>query len=573
MKKIAITTGDPAGIGPEITAKALRFYQLQSEIVYIVYGRSPDFEDGNLVKKIDDADEAKEPGIIFYIEIDDQTVLSGKQSSLSGQIALRILKRCADDLNKKKIHAVVTCPISKHEIRETDPDFIGHTEFFAGTSRTSNVIMSFWGPYFNLALLTTHLAVCDVSGTLARPLLLEKFRLIHKNAVKLLNKPRLAMLAVNPHAGEQGAFGNEDELISSVLDQLRAENINIDGPFPADTFFSRKSNKYNLIISAYHDQGLIPFKMISSNKGVNVTLGLPYIRTSVDHGTAFDIAGLDIASDHSLTQAIKMAEIQLLPKVKVFPKNYELFAQYYDQYMNHVSYKDWIEFLLNQYLKKNHENPQNILELACGTANISCRLVKRHLQVEASDLSSEMLKIASQKPFAPKLSCRDMLSPIMENSYDLIILLFDSINYLLKETQINVLLSNISKGLKDNGLFIFDISTLSNCEKNFDGFINLEDNEDQYLIHHSDLDYESMIQTTNLTFFELNSFLYKRGDEIHKQKIYRTKEIISLIDKSPLHLNGIYTIENDTNLINQDPELLDRDLSRLFFVLEKHAVQ
>ncbi|MFC1887962.1 4-hydroxythreonine-4-phosphate dehydrogenase PdxA [Candidatus Cloacimonadota bacterium] len=572
MKKIAVTTGDPAGIGPEITTKALRFYQHQPGIVYIVYGRSPDFKDGNIVKKISDPDEAVDSGVIYSIEIDDQSIIPGKQSVLSGKISLEILQRCAEDLNKNKIHAVVTCPISKHEIRKTDPNFIGHTEFFAYSSNTPNVVMSFWGPYFNLALLTTHLALCDVSKALNRTSLLQKFKLIYQYAKKMLNDPQIAILALNPHAGEQGAFGNEDELITSVLAELKKTDINIDGPYPADTFFSTKAPHYDLIISAYHDQGLIPFKMISNNNGVNATLGLPYIRTSVDHGTAFDIAGLNIASEQSLEKAINMAEKQILPTVLVFPKTYDLFAQYYDQYMNHVNYEDWIEFLLNQYIKKNRHNPGKILELACGTANISCRLVKRDLHVEATDISSEMLKIASEKPFAPHLSCRNMLSPVKENSYDLIILLFDSINYLLKEAQINILLANISKGLKDDGLFIFDISTVRNCEENFDGFINLEDNEDQYLIHHSDLNYDNMIQTTYLTFFELNGFLYKRNDEIHKQKIYKTSEIISFIENSDLILAGIYCMENNNNLLGQDPEKLDRDLARLFFVLEKNAV-
>ncbi len=570
MKKIAVTTGDPAGIGPEITAKALRFYQFQKNLIYIVYGKLPKFNDGNPVMKISSPLEANDPGIIYWIEIDDSSVIPGKQSKLSGKISLNILQQCAEDLNRHLIQGVVTCPISKHEIRQTDPEFIGHTEFFANSSQTREVVMSFWGPYFNLALLTTHLALCDVSRSLTRENLLNKFKLIHSKTAKLMNQPRLAMLAVNPHAGEQGAFGCEDDLITSVLKELRQEEIIIDGPFPADTFFPRKADKYDLIISAYHDQGLIPFKMISSNSGVNATLGLPFVRTSVDHGTAFDIAGLDIASETSLEQAIKMAEKLLLPRIRVFPKTYDSFAPYYDKYMSHVIYEDWVEFLLDQYLKKNHENPGKILEMACGTANISCRLVKRNLQVEATDISSEMLKIAAKKPFSPELNCRDMLSSLKENSYDLIIMLFDSINYLLKRSQISLLFNNIATSLKPNGLFIFDISTLKNCEENFDGFINLEDNKDLYLIHHSDLDYDTNIQSTYLTFFEKNGFLYRRSDEVHKQKIYRSRQIISLIEKSPLKLNGIFSIENPTNLLQQDPAKLDRDLTRLFFVLE-HA--
>jgi len=572
MKKIAITSGDPAGIGPEITSKALRFYQFQPKLIYIIYGNIIQFKDGNPIKKIRNADNATDPGIIYWIEINDDQIEPGHPGKASGEIALQILNRCSDDLNNKKIQGIVTCPVSKHEIRKSEPEFIGHTEFFALRSHTSDVIMSFWGPYFNLALLTTHLAICNVNKELSRNNLVKKFTIIHKETRKLLRDPRIAMLAVNPHAGEKGAFGMEDYLISSVLADLKKDDILIDGPFPADTFFSNRATGYDLIISAYHDQGLVPFKMISSEKGVNVTLGLPYVRTSVDHGTAFDIAGKNIASEYSLIKAIELAEKLLLPKITVYPQTYRKFAKYYDHYMSHVNYENWVKFILNQYNKKNKKKPHKILELACGTANVSCRLVRRKLDVEASDLSPEMLKIASGKPFAPKLFCRDMLDPIKENSFDLIVLLFDSLNYLTKKSQILKLFSIIHSGLKDSGLFIFDISTLNNCKEHFDGFINLEDDNDQYLVHHSDFNHENMIQTTNLTFFNKNSFLFRREDEIHKQKIYRTSEIVSLIERSPLQMNGIFSIGKSVNLMNHDLDNLDRDLTRLFFVVEKDAV-
>jgi 4-hydroxythreonine-4-phosphate dehydrogenase len=573
MKKIAITSGDPAGIGPEIVAKACRFYRFQSNLIYIIYGKLIPFKDGNTMKVIKNADEAQDSQVLYWLKIDNEKIKPGQPGKNSGKIALQILQKCAEDLNNKKIHAVVTCPVSKHEIRKSAPDFIGHTEFFARSSNSANVIMSFWGPFFNLALLTTHLPVCEVSEVITRTNLIRKLKLIYKSAEKLLKNPEIAMLALNPHAGEKGAFGSEDELIASVLQELEKANIHIAGPFPSDTFFSSRATEYDLVISAYHDQGLIPFKMISSENGVNVTLGLPYVRTSVDHGTAFDIAGLNIASEQSLIKAIEMAEKLILPKVEIQAGTYSLFAKYYDQYMGHVEYENWAKFLLQQYNKKNRKNPRNILELACGTANISSLLVKSKLKVDASDISPEMLKIAAQKPFAPELYCKDMLSPIKKESYDLVILLFDSINYLTKKAQISSLFSNVAQGLRDHGLFIFDISTINNCKENFDGFINLEDNKSQYLIHQSELNYDDMIQTTYLTFFEMNGFLYKRGDEIHKQKIYKTKEIVALIKKSPLNLKGIFAIDNTENLINQDTDYLDRDIPRLFFVLEKDAVQ
>ncbi|NQV19467.1 MAG: 4-hydroxythreonine-4-phosphate dehydrogenase PdxA [Armatimonadetes bacterium] len=568
MKKIAVTSGDPAGIGPEIISKALRFYHLKKDVIYIVYGKLYPFDDGNEIMKIDDIDKAESTGQIYWIEIDQPNVETGKPSKISGEIAYSILERCAQDLNAGKLEAVVTCPISKEAIQKTHPDFIGHTEFFAEKSNTEDVIMSFWGPHFNLALLTTHHALKNISNQLTEEFLFSKLNLIHKEVSKLIEKPKMAMLGLNPHAGEAGAFGKEDILIQSVLKRLISQNIKIDGPFPADTFFALKAANYDLIISAYHDQGLIPFKMISAEEGVNVTLGLPFVRTSVEHGTAYDIAGKNKASEKSLEKAIHFAEKMILPKLKEDTTTYSVFAKYYDNFMDHVNYDKWVKFVLNQYHKKFKKSPQSILELGCGTGNISTRLVKKGLNVDASDVSSEMLKIASQKPFKPKLFRTDMLSPI-KKKYDFILLLFDSMNYLLKDEEISQLLENVQQSLNDDGMFIFDISTKKNCEKNFDGFIDIKDSENEYIVHQSDLDYSSNIQTTKLTFFLKKGYLFERKDEIHKQKIYKVKEIISLISESNLKLIGIYCIEKEENLLRKDSETLDNLFTRLFFVLEK----
>jgi len=568
MKKIAITSGDPAGIGPEIISKALHFYHLQKEIIYIVYGKLQLFDDGNEIVKISNIDETESPKKIFWIEIDEPNVETGKPSKISGEIAYSILERCALDLNLEKLDAVVTCPISKEAIQKIHPDFIGHTEYFAKKSNTEDVIMSFWGPHFNLALLTTHHALRDISDKLTKVFLSSKLKLIHKEVSKLIDKPKMAILGVNPHAGEAGAFGKEDILIQSVLQELSSQNINIDGPFPADTFFATKAANYDLIISAYHDQGLIPFKMISAEEGVNVTLGLPFVRTSVEHGTAFDIAGKNKASEKSLEKAIHFAEKIIFPKLKEDTKIYSVFAKYYDNFMDHVNYDEWVKFVLNQYHKKFQKSPQSILELGCGTGNISTRLVKKGLHVDAADVSSEMLKIASQKPFKPKLFRADMLSPI-KKKYDFILLLFDSMNYLLKDEEIRQLFENVQQSLNDDGMFIFDISTKKNCERNFDGFIDIKDSENEYIVHQSDLDYSSYIQTTKLTFFLKKGYLFTREDEIHKQKIYKVKEIISLISMSNLNLIGIYCIEKEENLLRKDSNALDNLYSRLFFVLEK----
>ena len=568
MIKIAITTGDPAGIGPEITYKAIRFLKLKKDIIFIVYGKLEVFNDGNPVVKIKNIKEATSPENIYWIEIDGNIEI-GKPTTESGRITYEILSRCADDLNSGYLAAVVTAPVSKDAIRQTHSNFIGHTEFFAIISNTKNVIMSFWGPYFNLSLLTTHIAVSEVSKYLISESLKPKFRLIHKETNKMIEDPKIAMLAVNPHAGENGAFGNEDQLIAKILKELEEEDIIIDGPFPADTFFATKATSYDMIISAYHDQGLIPFKMISAEEGVNVTLGLPFIRTSVDHGTAYDIAGKGIASEKSLLQAINFAEKMISKPEVITNNNYGIFAEYYDNYMKHVGYEDWVDFILSQYNKACGKSPEKILELACGSANVSSLLVKKGLNVDASDISAEMLKIASEKPFHPNLSLHKMTDVFPKHKYDLALLLFDSLNYLHDLNEVELLLNNVHNTLVENGLFIFDITTPKNCEKHFDGFINMEQINNDLFIHESDYEQSENTLISKLTFFKKKGFLFARYDEEHKQKIFRVSDLLEQINSTELKLKGIYSIGYNENLMDHNSKILESNFTRLFFVLEK----
>lgn len=567
MKKIAITTGDPAGIGPEIAGKAIRFLPLQTEVCYIVYGKITKFNDGNRVVKITDPEQATKSDSIYWIEIDNYPTVLGEESENSGKSAYEVLEKCSADLNAKKLDAVVTCPISKHAIHFTHPEFIGHTEFFAKQSNTKDVTMSFWGPHFNLALLTTHMASEKVPTFLNEKVLEVKFRQIYAEAKKLLGAPKVAMLAINPHAGENGAFGKEDIMIRQLLDRLSTDDVLIDGPFPADTFFSRQAIGYDLIISAFHDQGLIPFKMLSTDQGVNVTLGLPYIRTSVDHGTAYDIAKDNIASEASLESAIKFAESLLNPEGGAEFSNYKIFAQHYDKYMQQVNYKRWARLVLERYNMHYSHEPEKILELACGTANIAILLSKLGYEVDASDLAPEMLKIAAAKADAPRLFLANMIDEIETGTYDLMVILFDSLNYLSNLNDIKTLLSNTHKSLNKDGMLIFDVTTIKNSLDNFDGFVNLEDSQDQYIIHQSDLDDRTKVQTTELTFFTKKGYFFERSDEVHKQTIFSVYELKKLIAKSNYKLIGIHSTESSANLMDQSNSCLESDYSRLFFVL------
>ena len=199
--------------------------------------------------------------------------------------------------------------------------------------------------------------------------------------------------------------------------------------------------------------------------------------------------------------------------------------------------------------------------------------MKKGLDVEASDYSSDMLKIASSKPFKPELHHRNMLDKIPTDSYDLILLIFDSINYLTRNKDLSVLFKNVSNGLEKKGVFIFDITTVKNSMLYFDGFVNLEDKKDDFFIHQSELNSSKTIQTTHLTMFRKDGLFFRRKDEIHKQRIYKSSLIIDLLEKAGLELSGIYSMDFYENLIKRDPDFLDTNFTRLFFVCEKNAVQ
>jgi 4-hydroxythreonine-4-phosphate dehydrogenase len=565
MKKIAISSGDPAGIGAEIISKAFKFYPIKNDLIYIIYGKI-ESEFKNLLY-IKSPEEAKDPNKIYLIKIDDDVEI-GKISRKAGKIAYKILSRIADDLNLKKIDAVVTTAVCKESIQLSHPNFIGHTEFFAKNSFSENVVMSFWGPFFNLALMTTHVSLCDLSDILTEEYLEKKLRLIHSEIIKYNKNAKIAVLGINPHAGENGAFGRDDLRLEKVLDKLSEENIIFYGPFPADTFFAGKLSKYDWVISAYHDQGLIPFKMISFEQGVNVTLGLPYVRTSVDHGTAFDIAGKNIASEKSLIAAIKQAEFMLNGR-KDIPRNYHKFAAYYDEYMSNVNYDEWINFILGKIAFFGQNNPNKILELGCGTANIATKLVELKYDVDASDKSCDMLKIADKKAYKPNLFQADMLDKLPTKKYSTILLLFDGINYLKNTDELVVLFQNTFQGLEEEGIFCFDISTESNCIENFDGFVNLEEDENSFFIHTSEYLADSNTEETQLTIFEKKGFLFQRFDEIHREKIFSVEEILNAIKTTDFEVLGIYNLADNENFLESERNDLEDFNNRLFFFLRR----
>ncbi|MBS3766789.1 MAG: 4-hydroxythreonine-4-phosphate dehydrogenase PdxA [Candidatus Cloacimonetes bacterium] len=310
MNKLGITLGDPTGIGPEVVKKALINYSPKS--LTILYGALPqNFEFKNL-QKISTPEQATDKNTTYWIPIkEEKKYTHGKPSLKSGLTAFESIEKAGYHAQHNKISAITTAPLSKKYVQKTNPEFIGHTEFFAKQSNTEHFVMCFYSKKLIVALLTTHLALKDLHKELCYAYIYKQIKLVNSSIKKIKNatKPKLALLGVNPHSGENGSFGTiEIELFEPLVKNLQKNGIDITGPYSADTFFASKYKDFDAIISPYHDQGLIPFKMLTFGEGVNVTLGLPYVRTSVDHGTAFDIAGKNKANCGSMIEAIKLAE-------------------------------------------------------------------------------------------------------------------------------------------------------------------------------------------------------------------------------------------------------------------------
>jgi len=248
---------------------------------------------------------------------------------------------------------------------------------------------------------------------------------------------------------------------------------------------------------------------------------------------------------------------------------YDLFAPYYDQYMKHVDYDIWLQKILSLYNLHTSTKLKEILELACGTANVSERLVKMGYNVTASDRSAEMIKYASQKAHAPKLLQAEMTEELLPDAYDLVILIFDSINYLIDKQDIAKMLNNVYNTLRKNGIFIFDISTYKNSLEHFNDYINIDEAKDHLLIHRAGFDPVQRLQKTRLTIFKRSDNHYMRMDEEHNQRIYYVQELLHLIDDSYLDCVGIYSLVYDKNQLKSNSRKLDHQYSRLFFVLKK----
>jgi 4-hydroxythreonine-4-phosphate dehydrogenase len=235
----------------------------------------------------------------------------GKITEAAGEASVAALRAAVKDLKAGKIDAVVTCPVNKSNIQSNDYHFPGHTEFFAAEFEAENCIMLMVGDTMRVGFVTSHIPLDNVSKTLSKELIIHKINIMSQSLIVdfTIHKPRIAVLALNPHAGDNGLIGKEeDELIIPAIDECKEKGMLVYGPYPADGFFaSGMFKQFDAVLAMYHDQGMIPFKSLSYDGGVNYTAGLPVVRTSPAHGTAHDIAGENKASISSFREALYLA--------------------------------------------------------------------------------------------------------------------------------------------------------------------------------------------------------------------------------------------------------------------------
>ena len=279
--RVAITAGDPAGIGPEIAHKASEDPRVRAVCDPVVYAPP--------------ADVRFEPGVL---------------SADAGLAAYEVICTAVRDALDGRVSAIATAPVNKLAFSRAGLQWKGHTDLLAHLTGAPRVAMMFWSEPLKVVLASVHVPLIEVPGLLTREWLGELIDLTARELPRFgIARPRIALAGLNPHAGEEGLLGTEEtHVLRPAVEAARARGYAVDGPFPGDTIFSRATRgEFDAVIACYHDQGLIPVKLLAFGRAVNVTLGLPIVRTSVDHGTAFDIAGKGIADPSSMFAAVLLA--------------------------------------------------------------------------------------------------------------------------------------------------------------------------------------------------------------------------------------------------------------------------
>ena len=316
---IGITLGDVNGIGPEVVIKSLTDSRILNFFTPVIYGSTRvlsyykkimDIEfNYSQVKEANDSISRKNNVVNCWDETLEIT--PGVENEIGGVASWKALQRASADLKNGFIDAIVTAPINKANIQSDEFKFPGHTEFFADLFETDDHLMFLVSDKLRVGVVSGHIPLAEVAGKITKEAISKSLTAMEKS-LKFdfgISKPKIAVLGLNPHAGEDGLLGEQEEkIIKPTVMEFRKQGKLFFGPFPSDGFFGNKEyKKYDAILAMYHDQGLIPFKSLSFGTGVNFTAGLPVVRTSPDHGTAFSIAGKNQASDESMKAAIMAA--------------------------------------------------------------------------------------------------------------------------------------------------------------------------------------------------------------------------------------------------------------------------
>jgi 4-hydroxythreonine-4-phosphate dehydrogenase len=318
--RVGISCGDVNGIGMEVILKSLqdnRLTQDQTTILYTspkiisYYRKALNLPEIPYIR-VNDANEAK-PGKISVVSPweEDVIITPGEENETGGKYAFLSLEAAVNDLASSKFDVLITAPINKNNIQRSDFKFPGHTEYLAKFANAEDVLMFLVNDGLRVGVVTGHLPLKEVSKNLSKENIQSKLRLMNQSLIKdfCINRPKIAVLGLNPHAGDNGLLGEEEkEIIIPAIKKANDEKILTFGPFAADGFFGSGAYKnYDAVLAMYHDQGLAPFKSLSFGEGVNYTAGLPIVRTSPDHGTAYDITGQNMASENSFRSAIYLA--------------------------------------------------------------------------------------------------------------------------------------------------------------------------------------------------------------------------------------------------------------------------
>ncbi|MGI6126058.1 MAG: 4-hydroxythreonine-4-phosphate dehydrogenase PdxA [Planifilum sp.] len=318
---IGITMGDAAGIGPEIIMKALNDPSLYRMCRPLVLGEAKMLERAGrilrlplqvkAVRRLEEADFR--PGVVDCLDLDllPADLPFGKVSAEAGNAAFRYLEKAVELAREGALSAICTAPLNKEALHKGGHPYPGHTEILAQLTGTEEYAMMLSSPQLKVIHVTTHVGLIDAIRRITPDRVYTVIRLAHETLGRAgFSKPRIGVCGINPHAGENGLFGDgeEEEKIVPAVTRARAEGILASGPHPADTLFYRAvRGDFDIVVAMYHDQGHVPVKVLGLEAGVNITVGLPILRTSVDHGTAFDIAGKGIADEGSLKEAIRQA--------------------------------------------------------------------------------------------------------------------------------------------------------------------------------------------------------------------------------------------------------------------------